>query len=96
MEPGRRLNFSKTGEIFRQEFAQTDAEDAIEIMAIDASEAAPGGACDGNCLLTRDFTPLEPGVAENKYYVPGIGLIVEVDLETGDRVELIEFTGVGL
>lgn len=96
-EAGILLPFDpQPGDIFRQEFAQTDAEDAIEIMAIDATEAAPGGACNGNCLLTRDFTPLEPGVAENKYYVPGIGLIVEIDLETGDRVELIEFTGVGL
>jgi len=96
-EAGILLPFDpQPGDIFRQEFAQTDAEDAIEIMAIDATEAAPGGSCNGNCLLTRDFTPLEPGVAENKYYVPGIGLIVEIDLETGDRVELIEFTGVGL
>ncbi len=83
------------GDIFRQEFAQTDAEDVIEILAIDASEAAPGGACNGNCLLTRDFTPLEPDAEENKYYVPGIGLIVEIDPTTGDRVELVEFTGVG-
>ncbi|MFQ5982927.1 MAG: hypothetical protein ACE5KS_06095, partial [Woeseiaceae bacterium] len=83
------------GDIFRQEFAQTDAEDAIEIVATSATEAAPGGACDGNCLLTRDFTPLEPGAEENKYYVPGTGLIVEINPETGERVELIEFTGVG-
>ena len=83
------------GDVIRQEFAQTDAEDVIEILAVDATEAAPGGACAGNCLLTRDFTPLEPGVEENKYYLPGIGLIVEVDLETGDRVELVSFTGVG-
>ncbi len=95
-EAGMLLPFApEPGDIFRQEFAQTDAEDAIEIIAIDGTEAAPGGACNGNCLLTRDFTPLEPGVAENKYYVLGTGLIVEIDLETGDRVELLEFTGVG-
>ncbi|MCH8301879.1 MAG: hypothetical protein IH912_03920, partial [Proteobacteria bacterium] len=69
--------------------------DAIEILAIDATEAAPGGACAGNCLMTRDFTPLEPDVEENKFYLPGTGLIVEVDLESGDRVELVSFTGVG-
>jgi hypothetical protein len=56
---------------------------------------APGGVCDGSCLLTRDFTPLEPDAEENKYYVPGLGLIVEVDVESGDRVELVEFTGAG-
>ncbi len=94
-EAGILLPFDpQPGDIFRQEFAQTDAEDAIEIMAIDATEAAPDGACNGNCLLTRDFTPLEPDVTENKFYAPGLGLIVEVDLETGDRVELVEFTSV--
>ena len=95
-EAGMLLPFDpQPGDVIRQEFAQTDAEDVIEILAVDATEAAPGGACAGNCLLTRDFTPLEPGVEENKYYLPGIGLIVEVDLETGDRVELVSFTGVG-
>lgn len=85
----------QVGDVFRQEFAQTDAEDVIEILAVDATEVAPGGACDGNCLMTRDFTPLEPDVEENKYYLPGTGLIVEIDLESGDRVELASFTGVG-
>jgi len=95
-EAGILLPFDpQVGDVFRQEFAQTDAEDAIEILAVDATETAPGGACVGNCLMTRDFTPLEPGAEENKFYVPGTGLIVEVDLESGDRVELASFTGVG-
>ncbi len=33
--------------------------------------------------MTADFTPLEPEVEENKFYIPGIGLIVEVDTESG-------------
>jgi hypothetical protein len=95
-EPGILLPFDpQPGDVFRQEFAQTDAEDVIEILAIDATEAATGGNCDGTCLLTRDFTPLDPGVEENKYYAPGIGLIVEVNPDTGERVELVEFIGVG-
>ena len=64
-------------------------------VAVDASEMAPGGSCDGTCLMTRDFTPLEPDAEENKFYAPGIGLIVELDPATGDRVELVSFTGVG-
>ena len=95
-EAGILLPFNpQPGDVFRQEFAQTDAEDVIEILAVDATEAAPGGACADNCLMTRDFTPLEPESEENKFYVPGIGLIVEVDPATGDRVELASFTGVG-
>jgi len=95
-EAGILLPFDpQVGDVFRQEFAQTDAEDAIEILAIDATEATAGGSCAGTCLMTRDFTPLEPGEEENKFYAPGVGLIVEVNPDTNERVELIEFMGVG-
>ena len=83
------------GDVIRQEVRYGDAEDAIEIESITATESAPGGSCTNSCLLTRDFTPLEPGVSENKYFAPGIGLIVELDPETGERLELVEFVGVG-
>ncbi len=44
-------------------------------------------------LVTRTWQPLvEPDVEENKYYVPGIGLIVEINPDTGGRVELELFT----
>jgi len=42
------------------------------------------------CLVTRDFTPLEPGVEERKYRAPGIGVFLEVNLTDEVIVELIE------
>jgi len=96
-EPGILLPLDPVvGDVIRQEMAQSDAEDAIEIMATDASELAPGGSCDGTCLMTRDFTPLEPDAVEHKFYAPGVGLIVETNPDTGERVELITFEGAGL
>ena len=80
------------GQVIRQEISWGDAEDVVEILSVTATESAPGGACVENCLLTADYTPLDPDVVENKYYAPGIGLIVEVDLETGDRVGLVQFS----
>lgn len=80
------------GDLFRQEMSVSNAEDAVEILALDASESSPSASCSNNCLQTRDFSPLDPDVEENKFYLPGVGLIVEVDVETGDRVELIDFT----
>ena len=80
------------GEVIRQEVAWGEAEDVIEILAIDGTEATPAGSCNADCLVTRDFTPLDAEANENKYYAPGLGLIVEIDLNTDDRVELIEFT----
>ena len=40
-------------------------------------------------LETRDWTPIEPDVLEFKYYAPGVGLVLEVDPDSGERVELI-------
>ena len=79
------------GETIRQEVAWGDAEDIIEILATDASESAPGGSCTNSCLQTFDYTPLDSEALEHKFYVPGLGLIVEIDLNNGDRNELIEF-----
>jgi hypothetical protein len=40
-------------------------------------------------LRTFEFTPQEPDVKEIKYYVPGVGQVLAVDLETRDREELV-------
>ncbi len=79
------------GETYRQEFALGNAEDMAEVLSLTTSAAVPATSCNGNCLVTRDFTPIAPGVDEHKYYQPGVGLILEVDPETGKRVELLEF-----
>ena len=79
------------GDIYRQEVSFTNAEDVIEIIAVDATESVPAASCAGDCLVTLDYSPLEPGVEENKYYAPGIGMILEVNLDTGERVELISY-----
>jgi hypothetical protein len=42
------------------------------------------------CLVTRDFTPLEPGVEERKYRAQGIGVFLEVNLTDEVIVELKE------
>ena len=91
-EAGILLPFTPVeGDVIRQEVSFGEAEDVIEILSITASESSAGGSCNGDCLQTADTTPLEPDAEENKYYAPGIGLIVEVDIETGDRVDMIEF-----
>lgn len=78
------------GAVIRQEVAWREAEDVIEIEDLKGTEESIAAGCAGDCLVTRDFTPLDPGVSEHKYYAPGIGLILEVDAE-GNRVELISY-----
>ena len=36
------------------------------------------------------ITPLEPDTLEEKFYVPGIGVVLELDAESGEALELIE------
>lgn len=82
----------EVGATIRQELLLGDAEDVIEILSITATETSTGGSCTATCLQTRDFAPLEPEANEHKFYAPGLGLIVEIDTNSGDRVELVEFT----
>lgn len=80
------------GDVYRQEVALGDAEDAAEVIDIAGTAEVPAASCDQTCVVTREFTPIEPDFEENKYYAPGVGMILEVDPATGDRVELVEFT----
>ena len=79
------------GLIYRQEFALREAEDMGQIVLLDGTESSPAASCRGDCLVTRDFTPIEPDAEEYKYYAPGVGLILEIG-QDGSRVELVEFT----
>jgi hypothetical protein len=80
----------QVGDVYRQEFALGEAEDLAEVLSVTGSATVPAASCNGDCVVTRDFTPLEPDVSENKFYARGIGPILEVDLETGERLELVE------
>ena len=71
--------------------ANGDTEDMGEVLSITALPSTEAASCTGDCVLRRDWTPLEPDVEEQKYYSRGIGLILEVNPETGERLELVEF-----
>lgn len=73
---------------YRQEFYEGEAEDMATVLALDEIVTVPAGTY-GGCLQTEDFTPLEPGISEEKFYAPGVGLVLEVDDE-GVRSELVD------
>jgi hypothetical protein len=86
------------GDSYRQEYLANSAEDEAEVLALDESVDVTYGHFD-HCLKTKDFTRLEPGKAENKYYCPGMGLVLTIDLVTlgtPPREELTRFNGSGL
>lgn len=76
---------------YRQEFYAGKAEDMALVVSLDESVATPFGTFD-HCLKTREFTPLEPGVSEYKFYCKDVGLVLEVDVGSGERVELTQLS----
>jgi hypothetical protein len=42
------------------------------VTSTTGSESTTAASCSGNCVVTRDFTPLEPGGDEQKFYAPGL------------------------
>jgi hypothetical protein len=76
----------QVGDKYRQEYAPGRAEDMGEIVDLAGTVNVPYGAFD-EVVVTRDWSPLEPAVSEHKYYVRGVGLVLE--LEGDHRVELV-------
>lgn len=83
------LGSPQLGRRYRQEYYRGHAEDMGEVIRLGESRRVPYGTFAG-VLVTKDWTPLERGMSERKYYAPGIGLI----LEAGglQRVELVRVT----
>ena len=74
---------------YRQEFYPDEAEDVGEIIKTDAMVTV-GGVTYVNVVVVREWNLLEPGVLEDKYFAPGIGVILEEVVEGGSgRVELL-------
>ena len=78
------------GDVYREEFALGEAEDAARVVSLHGTAYTPAANCLGDCLVTRETTALEPDAKEKKFYKPGIGEIQTIDLETGEKTKLIE------
>ncbi|MEW6741869.1 MAG: hypothetical protein AB1486_03835 [Planctomycetota bacterium] len=79
----------RVGESYRQEFYAGHAEDMASVVALDAKVKVSYGTYAG-CLQTKEWTPLEPGVVEYKYYAPGIGLLLETQEDGSEPKELVD------
>jgi hypothetical protein len=88
------------GEVYREEFSLGNAEDIAEVLsttyrfgadpALDENVPRPLAErlCSGDCVVTRNFSLLEPDVIERKYYARGIGVFLEVKPGSGEVVQL--------
>jgi hypothetical protein len=79
----------QVGDVYRQEFALGVAEDMAEILSLNESVLV-NSVTYNNCLKTKEFSPLEPDVLENKFYAPGVGNIRTVDTVSGEFLDLVQ------
>ncbi|MBI3636089.1 MAG: hypothetical protein HY216_07720 [Candidatus Rokubacteria bacterium] len=79
------------GDFYRQEFLLKDAEDMAEVVSLTESVTVPVQvAAFDNCLKTKETSPLEPDVTENKFYAAGVGNLLTIDLTTGEQSALVQ------
>ena len=46
-----------------------------------------------NVVVTKDFSPLEPDVVENKYFAPGVGFVKSSIVRGGsEEIQLAKIT----
>jgi hypothetical protein len=66
----------RVGQSFRQEFYKGQAEDHFQVVSLHATVNVRYTSSK-HAMLTKEWTPLEPGVIDHKFYVRGIGDVSE-------------------
>jgi hypothetical protein len=82
----------RPGASYRQEFLAGVAEDMAKVERLNARVSVPYGDFE-DCLVTKEWSPLEPGAIERKFYARGVGLVlVEEHKGKTVRSELVDIT----
>jgi hypothetical protein len=77
------------GQSRRQEYYKGHAEDQFAVISVNARVSVPY-VTSGHAVLTKEWTPLEPGTLDHKYYIRGIGNVKEVTVKgPTERSELV-------
>jgi hypothetical protein len=77
-----------TGETYYQEFLAGIAEDQGQVVNNNSKVSVPYGVFT-QCLKTKEFTNLEPGVIEYKYYAANVGLLKTEMTAGGNELEVL-------
>jgi hypothetical protein len=80
----------QVGQKYRQEYKKGEAEDNGEVLAITHRvDVKAGGSTEA--LVTMDTSTIEPDVVEHKFYAPGMGPLLALDISGGaGREELVK------
>jgi hypothetical protein len=81
----------RPGDSARQEFFKGHAEDHFQVLDRAAHVSVPY-VTTNHAVRTKEWTPLEPNVLDNKYYVRGVGTVREIAVKGPvERLELVAF-----
>ena len=79
----------KKGDRYQQEFLPGVAEDMAQVLGYKKSLCVSYG-CFKDVLQIKEWSPLDPGVVEHKYYAEGVGFIYAVMVKGGEeQTELV-------
>jgi hypothetical protein len=94
------LGAPSVGRVYREEFSIGNAEDVSRILSInygygdvpELDRLVPANLarllCARDCVVTKAFSAMEPGIFEIKYYARGIGQFLNVKPHTGEVAQL--------
>ena len=90
------------GDVYLEEFSLGNAEDVTEVLSTNYSHGSSFALdrlvpkelaqrlCSQDCVVTKNYSLLEPGAFARKYYARGIGVFLEVEVNTGEVVQLVD------
>ena len=79
----------QVGEVGQQEFYKGQAEDHFQVLSVHASIKVPYTSSH-QALLIKEWSPLEPGLVDQKLYIRGIGTVLERNASgSSERLELV-------
>lgn len=81
----------EVGLAYQQEYYEGEAEDMGKVLQLNAAVSIDYGDFDA-CMKTKEWTHLDPGVIEHKYYAPGVGLVLIEELK--GKTVIFELVGI--
>jgi len=81
------------GMFYQQEYYEDEAEDMGKVKRLNTNvtlemENTLADSEHTGCLKTKEWTPLDPGAVEHKYYCPYVGLVLIEELKGGQQFGL--------
>lgn len=92
----------RPGSAYLEEFSLGNAEDVTQVLSttyaygldpeLDAlvPQALAERFCSGDCVVTKNFSLLEPGIFARKYYARGVGVFLEVEPDSNTVDQLVD------